>query len=100
MSIKVTPIYGEIPYINKIQMPIPIKIIESNNDYINPYAILNISPFASPEECRNAYMNLATNPNREIRSKACLAYDIFCNKDKYINKGNLYKVKKKDCFYY
>lgn len=45
-------------------------------------------------------MNLATNPNREIRSKACLAYDIFCNKDKYIKQGDLYKVKNKDCFYY
>ena len=45
-------------------------------------------------------MNLATNPSRKIRSKACLAYDIFCHKDKYIKQGNLYKVKKKDCFYY
>lgn len=45
-------------------------------------------------------MNLATNPNREIRSKACLAYDIFCNKDKYIKQGDLYKVKNKDYFYY
>lgn len=72
----------------------------SNDDYINPSAILKVSPDASPRESRNAYMNLATNPNREIRSKACLAYDIFCNKDKYIKQGDLYKVKNKDCFYY
>jgi ankyrin repeat protein len=45
-------------------------------------------------------MKLATNPNRNIRRKACLAYDALCNKEKYIQKGNLFKVKVKDCFYY
>jgi hypothetical protein len=71
-----------------------------NNDYINPYEILNISTQCSIQECRNAYLKLATHPNREIRSKACLAYDALCNKEKYINVGNYYKVKNKDCFYY
>ena len=71
-----------------------------NGDYINPYDILNIPTNASVEQCRTAYFNLATNPSREIRSKACLAYDILCNKEKYINVGNFYKVKNKDCFYY
>ena len=64
-----------------------------DEDYINPYTILNISPNASIQDCRNAYFKLATNPNREIRSKACLAYDALCNKEKYENKGNYYKVK-------
>ena len=76
------------------------KYYENRDEYINPYSVLNLSALASPNECKKAYMNLATNPSREIRSKACLAYDIFCNKDKYIKQGNLYKVKKKDCFYY
>ena len=71
-----------------------------NGDYINPYDILNIPTNASVEQCRIAYFNLATNPSREIRSKACLAYDILCNKEKYINVGNFFKVKNKDCFYY
>ena len=71
-----------------------------DKNYINPFEILNISEDASPEETRDAYMKLATNPSREIRSKACLAYDCLGNKEKYTNKGNLYKVKKKDCFYY
>ena len=71
-----------------------------NGDYINPYEILNIPPNASVSQCRIAYFKLATNPSREIRSKACLAYDILCNNEKYINVGNFYKVKKKDCFYY
>ena len=52
----------------------------TNSDYINPYSYLNISTDASVNECRAAYMRLATNPDREIRSKACLAYDVLCNK--------------------
>jgi len=71
-----------------------------DNDYFNPYNILSIPPDASIHDCRNAYFKLATNPSREIRSKACLAYDALCNKEKYDNQGNYYKVKKKDCFYY
>ena len=71
-----------------------------NDEYINPFTTLNISTNPSVEECRNAYMKLATNPSREIRRNACLAYDVLCNKEKYTKNGNLYKVKKKDCFYY
>ena len=85
---------------HKAQIQLNFKINESSDEYINPYSVLNVSPLAIQSECRKAYMNLATNPSREIRSKACLAYDIFCHKDKYIKQGNLYKVKKKDCFYY
>ena len=65
----------------------------------NPYSILNISENASIQECRFAYMKLATNPNRQIRAKACLAYDILCNKNNYKKEGNKYKSKVKDCFY-
>ena len=51
-------------------------------------------------ECRSSYMKLATCPSRSIRRKACLAFDMICNPDKYWIKGNKYKPKKKDCFYY
>ena len=70
------------------------------DDYINPYQILNISKDATNQQCKRAYLKLATNPDRLIRSKACLAYDILCNKAKYIQNGDSYKVKKKDVFYY
>ena len=70
------------------------------DDYINPYQILNISKDATNQQCKWAYLKLATNPDRLIRSKACLAYDILCNKAKYIQNGDSYKVKKKDVFYY
>ena len=119
---KAMPKYFENPFnINKISKKSPNKEIGYNHyitsnkinkkhkysslekyddDYINPYKILNITPDASIQDCRNAYFKLATNPSREIRSKACLAYDALCNKEKYENKGNYYKVKKKDSFYY
>ena len=115
---KAMPKYFENPFnINKISKKSPNKEIRYNHyiasnkinkkhkysslekyddDYINPYKILNITPDASIQDCRNAYFKLATNPSREIRSKACLAYDALCNKEKYENKGNYYKVKKKD----
>jgi hypothetical protein len=70
------------------------------NELFDPYAILNISPNSSVKECKSAYMELATNPSRIIRRNACLAYDAICNKDKYIIKGNYFRVKNKDCFYY
>ena len=69
-------------------------------EVFNPYAILNISPNCSVNECKSAYMRLATNPSRIIRRNACLAYDAICNKDKYIREGNYFRVKIKDCFYY
>ena len=67
---------------------------------IDPYSVLNDSPFSTIGEIRAAYMNLATCPLREVRKNACLAYDILCNKDKYCSIGNKFKVIKKDCFYY
>ena len=73
---------------------------KSIEESINPFTVLNISKDASVQECRRAYMKLATNPDRDTRAKACLAYDILCNKEKYEKSGNNYKVKKKDCFYY
>ena len=66
---------------------------------IDPYSILKINQNASISECRAGYMKLATVPDRQTRAKACLAYDILCNKDKYIKKGNKYIPKEKDCFY-
>ena len=61
---------------------------------------MNISPDCSIGECREAYKKLATKMDRSIREKACLAYDVLCNKEKYIKEGNYYRVKNKDCFYY
>ena len=65
----------------------------------DPYEILQIKQNASISECRAAYMNLATVPDRKVRAKACLAYDILCNKEKYAKVGNSYKSKEKDSFY-
>lgn len=67
---------------------------------IDPYSFLNITPNSSHLECKAAYMNLITNPDRKKRIKANLSYDIICNKKKYIKEGNYYRIKTKDCFYY
>jgi len=67
---------------------------------INPFNILNISTDPSYADYKNAYMRLCTNPDRDIRRNACLAYDALCNWDKYIRRGNLFTLKNKDCFYY
>ena len=45
-------------------------------------------------------MKLATVPDRIKRIKACLSYDIICNKQKYIKEGKIYRVKNKGCFFY
>ena len=66
----------------------------------DPYSTLNISKNASHSECKLAYKKLVTNPDRRIRTKANLAYDIICNKNKYIKNNNTYEPKEKDCFYY
>ena len=73
---------------------------KNDPDEINPYEVLNVSPFASLKDCKFAYMKLATCPLRGIRRNAWLAYDIICNKEKYYKIGNKYKPKVKDCFYY
>ena len=65
----------------------------------DPYSTLNISSNASHQECKSAFMKLATNPDRITRTKACLAYDIICNKNKYVKNNNIYEPKEKDCFY-
>jgi hypothetical protein len=70
------------------------------SDSINPFTTLGISTDAPFKEYRYAYMKLATNPDRTIRRNACLAYDALCNREKYTRNGNIFTVKKKDCFYY
>ena len=70
------------------------------SDCINPYEILNLPKNASVNDARYAYMKLCTNQSRIIRKNACLAYDCFCNKEKYIQEGDKFRVKRKDCFYY
>ena len=66
---------------------------------IDPYSVLNVSPFSTIQEIRAAYMKLATCPSREVRKNACLAFDILGNREKYYAIGNKFKVIKKDCFY-
>jgi len=64
-------------------------------DRIDPYSVLNISPNCSIEECRSAYRRLATKMDRRVRERANFAYDVICNKEKYIKEGNYYRAKKK-----
>ena len=71
-----------------------------NIERIDPYSFLNITSNNTHYECKQAYMKLATVPDRMTRIKACLSYDIICNKNNYIKEGNNYRVKSKDCFYY
>ena len=73
---------------------------KGDEDELDPYEVLSISPLASFQDIRFAYMKLATCPLRSTRRKACLAYDMICNKDKYYKRGNKYRPKIKDCFYY
>ena len=97
---------------SKYKLKIPILNYYNTNDNrygtnyweeeeaIDTYSVLNVSPFSTIEQIRDAYMKLATCPLREIRKNACLAYDILCNRDKYFKIGNKFRVIKKDCFYY
>ena len=73
---------------------------EGDENCIDPYSILGVTPFSTSMEIKQAYMQLATCPIRSIRKNACLAYDILCNKDNYYKVGNKYLPIKKDCFYY
>lgn len=69
-------------------------------DEINPYEVLNIPETAKARQTKKEFRKLVTNPSREIRVKACLAYDIICNKKNYIKSGDKYRVKNKDHWYY
>ena len=53
------------------------------NEYpeeLDPYQILNIPVNSSPQQTKMAFLK-QLNSNR---SYACLAYDMICNKDNYI----------------
>ena len=67
---------------------------------INPYEVLKINSKATKYECKSVFRKLITSPNIEEKKRGSLAYDILCNKNKYIKKGNLYSTKIKDHFYY
>jgi ankyrin repeat protein len=67
---------------------------------IDPYSVLNISQSSDDTAIKDAFKNLVTSPNRTIKSKACLAYEILFNKKNFVQYGNLYKIKVKDCFYF
>ena len=47
---------------------------------IDPYSVLNISQSSDSTTIKNAFQNLVTSPNRAIKSKACLAYELLFNK--------------------
>ena len=80
-------------------------MIMENNDMsdleeINPYEVLKIQPTSNKYECKSAFRKLITSPNIEDKRRGSLAYDILCNKKRYIKDGNLYKTRIKDHFYY
>ena len=73
--------------------------IETNEypEELDPYQILNI-PFNSEiQQTKNAFLRKLSNSNRPY---ACLAYEMICNRDNYIQNKSNFKVKKKDEFYY
>ena len=72
----------------------------SDLEEINPYEVLKINSKATKYECKSAFRKLITSPNIEEKKRGSLSYDILCNKNKYIKKGNLYSTKIKDHFYY
>ena len=67
---------------------------------IDPYSVLNISQSSDSTAIKNAFKNLVTSPIKSVKSKACLAYEILFNKKNFIQNGNFYKIKEKDCFYF
>ena len=67
---------------------------------IDPYEILQISPNNSFIQCKIKFRQLIINRNISIKRKVSLAYDVLCNREKYIKNNNIYTVKKKDHFYY
>ena len=67
---------------------------------IDPYSVLNIPSSANASESINAFKNLVTSTRRDIKSKACLAYEILSNKQNFVQYGNYYQIKEKDCFYF
>ena len=73
--------------------------IETNEypEELDPYQILNIPVNSSEKQTKMAFLRQLSNSNQ---SYACLAYDMICNKDNYIQNKSKYKVKKKDEFYY
>mgnify|MGYP002626075222 CR=1 FL=1 len=67
---------------------------------IDPYSVLKIPQYSDETKIKNAFKNLVTSPDRKNKSKACLAYEMLFNKNKFVQYGNYYKVKEKDCFYF
>ena len=68
--------------------------IETNEypEELDPYQILNIPVNSSEKQTKMAFLRQLSNSNQ---SYVCLAYDMICNKDNYIQNKSKYKVKKK-----
>ena len=67
---------------------------------IDPYKVLGVDKSSSHLDCKKAFRKLINSKNFITKKKGALAYDILCNKNNYIKKGDLYTPKKKDHFYY
>ena len=83
-----------------------LKIYNENNNMsdleeLNPYEVLKVQPTSNKYECKSAFRKLITSPNyNQDKRKGSLAYDILCNKKRYIKDGNLYRTRIKNHFYY
>ena len=55
-----------------------------NTIEINPYLVLKISSSADATKCKNAFKNLVISSNKDIKSKACLPYEVLCNKQNFV----------------
>ena len=73
--------------------------IETNEypEELDPYQILNIPANSELKQAKQAFYGKLPNSNRPY---ACLAYEMICNKDNYIQNKSKFKVKIKDEFYY
>jgi curved DNA-binding protein CbpA len=66
----------------------------------DPYEFLGVKPTSSKYACKAAFKKLLKTYDIDIKRKASLAYDIICNKNKYILKNGYYEAVNKDHFYY
>ena len=74
-----------------------LRIKINKND---PYEFLGVKPTSSKYACKAAFKKLLKTYDIDIKRKASLAYDIICNKNKYILKNGYYEAVNKDHFYY
>jgi hypothetical protein len=91
-------------------------------DEIDPYNFLGVDPGVSPNKCKNVFKKLITSDDKFVKKIAALAYDMICFESylkkqlsllngsdescklsdisNYNKEGSIFKVIKKDHFYY